>query len=264
MDARALALAAAAFAALVVTPGCRTAQAGNVPKPADVKPADAGTVPPKPSPAPAATGPTPVAPPAKPAVRREGPVTHLGRTVLPSCHRMFVGRVEGRVSAVRGLEVLRVSEDELLWGPPRDPDDEGRPHMVSIGEEGVAPAPGRRVLVLARLLPSGNFEAVQIGTVDETDGAAKLATFRRTLDIEALRSWDERSAALRAALRADLGSDDRWQRAYAVREMAAFADAFPGALGPDDVERLAEIEPLLTDSELRRLAASARGGGRRP
>lgn len=184
-----------------------------------------------------------------------GPATHLGRTVLPKCHRMCVGRVESRAPGLRGAETVRVAEAETLWGPPSEPDDP--PLYVTAGEIGVLPATGARALFLLRLLRSGNFEAVEVAPLDDAEGASRLESFRRILAIEGMPDPAARRAALLTYLRECLGGTDRWARDYAVREYAAFADAFPGALRTQDGDALAAVLPTLRDSNLKRLGQHA-------
>ncbi len=184
-----------------------------------------------------------------------GPVTHMGRTVLPKCHRMSVGRVESRAPGLRGAETVRVAEEETLWGPPSEPDDP--PLYVTAGEVGVLPATGARALFLLRLLRSGNFEAVEVAPLDDAQGAARLDSFRRILAIEGMSDPAARRSALLVYLRECLGGSDRWARDYAVREYAAFADAFPGALRTPDGDALAAVLPALRDPDLKRLGQYA-------
>lgn len=184
-----------------------------------------------------------------------GPVTHLGRTVLPKCHRMCVGRVESRAPGIRGAETVRVAEDETLWGPPSEPDDP--PLYVTAGEIGVLPATGARALFLLRLLRSGNFEAVEVAPLDDAEGASRLESFRRILAVEGNPDPAARRIALLTYLRECLAGSDRWARDYAVREYAAFADAFPGALATPDGDALAAVLPTLRDPGLKRLGQYA-------
>jgi hypothetical protein len=168
---------------------------------------------------------------------------------------MSVGRVESRTPGLRGAEIVRVAEQETLWGPGHE---DGDPALyVTAGEVGVLPATGARALFLLRLLPSGNYEAIDVAPLDDADGATRLDCFRRILAIEATPDAAARRSALLEWLRACVSGGDRWARDYAVREYAAVADAFPGALRAPDGDALVRVLPSLRDPGLRRLGQRA-------
>ena len=185
----------------------------------------------------------------EPAADPAGPVTHLGRSVFPKCHRMSVGTVAESRVLPRGVELLQVEETDVLWGPPGT-----RRITVVCGAEGLAPGAGGRALFLLRLLPSGSYEAVQVSGLDDDDGPARLAAFRRYLEIESLRDPEARREALLVYLRRSVAAEKGWTRANALREYEAFSDAFRGALGPDDAAVLSRIAASERNAELRRLA----------
>ncbi|MCE9635734.1 MAG: HEAT repeat domain-containing protein [Planctomycetes bacterium] len=192
----------------------------------------------------------PTAPTADPA----GPISHVGRTVFARCHRMVVAQVVSVSPAGAGAEVLRVGEQDVIWG---DPDLESAPYTVLCGAKGLAPAPGGSALFVLRLLPAGGFEALEVSPVDDTDGPARLRTLRTYVAIEMLPEPEERREALLAYLRSAVRSESGWARANAVREYAAFAEAFPSGLEPDDAAALSKAIPNLQDANLKRLAQSA-------
>lgn len=181
-----------------------------------------------------------------------GPVTHLGRTVFPRCHRMSVAEVAEKAALPRGAEMVRLRETEVLWGPPLDD-----PPNVVCGAAGLAPGPGGKALFLLRLLPSGSYEAVQISPLDDADGPARLAAFRRYLEIEAIPDPAARRTALVGYLRGAVSGERGWTRANALREYAALSSAFPSALGPADAEVLARAASAERNAELKRLAQAA-------
>lgn len=184
----------------------------------------------------------------------DGPVTHLGRTVLRSSHKMVVARVVSILPTPTATEVARIEEEELLWGPA-EPDD--RPYPVLCGAVGLSPRAGRRALFLLRLLPRGEYEAFEVAPLDDADGPARLQAFRKFLEIEALPDAAARRDALLVHLRAAVAAPDAWTRANAIREYAAFSKAFPGALRREDGPVLAAVVARVREPELRRLAERA-------
>lgn len=231
-----LALAAASLAA-----GCRgtTASAPTPALPGAVKVAAADF---------------PLEPPPEPGEDPDGPVTHVGRSVLAKCHKMVVAKVVTVRPAGPGAEIARIEESEVLWGPPET--DEG-PYAVLCGGRGLSPPPGASALFLLRLLPAGDYEALEVAPLGDADGPVRLRTFRRILEIESAADAESRHAALLAYLRGAVVSDEAWIRSNAVREYAAYTKAFPGRLRTEDGAAIARALPMLRDAELKRLAQRA-------
>lgn len=158
--------------------------------------------------------------------------THVGRTVLTRADAIVRGRLAEINAAGGGAEVGRLRPSE--WLRPADCAYEGDLVVLSV-QTGALPAPGRDALFLLHARrASDNFELVDVATLDDPAGTARLATMRRYLEIEALPTSDERVAALRTHLRAAAVGDEEWPRANAAREYAALADEFPGALQDAD------------------------------
>lgn len=196
------------------------------------------------------TGPVVAKSPAPAAVAKDpqAPVTFLGRTVFPKCHRMSVGRVVRTSELPRGAEIVQVAESEVLWGTRDD-----APIPVICGAVGLAPDVGATALFLLRLLPSGSYEAVQIAPLDDDDGPARLEAFRRYLAIEALPDAASRRSELAAYLRNALTEGRGWTRANAIREYEAFSSVHADALGPADADVLARAAAIESKAELRKL-----------
>lgn len=193
------------------------------------------------------------------------PVTHLGRVVLPRVDVIVRGRVEGVTPAAHGAEVGRVVPDDWLRGVPRE---EGSVLVVLSVAAGALPLPGRDALFLLREIPdSENLELMQVGTLDDADGAARFAAMKRFLEIESIGDPAERVSALRQYLRAALASDQEWTRQNAAREYAALATELPGSLTADDrppLERALQRSADRTTKSLLETALAGCPGGSGP
>lgn len=183
------------------------------------------------------------------------PATHMGRKVLPRADVIVRGRVERVSAAAHGSEVGRVEPSEWLRGVPRE---EGSILVVLSVAAGALPLPGRDALFLLRSMPySDNLELVEVGTLDDEDGPARLAAMKRFLAIEALADPAARFAALREYLRGALASEQGWTRRNAAREYAALAAEVPGSLTADDRAPLERALQRTTEKPVKALLESA-------
>jgi hypothetical protein len=167
---------------------------------------------------------------------------------------MVVATVVSSSRGAAGTEVVKVHEDELMWG---DPEPETLPYTVVCGATGLAPQVGGRGLFLLRLSRGGGYEALEVAPADDDAGPARLRTFRTYLAIERIPEPAERRRALLTYLRNAIRSEDEFVRANAIREYAAFAETFPQGLAAEDGPALAKVLATIREPELRRLAESA-------
>ncbi len=179
----------------------------------------------------------------------------MGREVLPRVDVIVRGRVERVSAAAHGAEVGRVEPVDWMRGVPRE---QGSILVVLSAAEGALPFPGRDALFLLRSIPySDNLELVEVGTLDDEDGAARLAAMKRFLEIESIADPAARFAALRAYLRGALVSEEGWTRRNAAREYAALAAEVPGSLTAEDRPPLERALQRTPEKSFRTLLESA-------
>jgi hypothetical protein len=170
------------------------------------------------------------------AVGNPRAVTHLGRTALPRCDLVVLGRVNRISPPIRGAEVAKVEVTEVLYP---DPEPDSVTITVFGSRPGLLPPPGQSAIFLLALRPrSNNFDSVDVAPLEGDDGAARLATFRRYVEIESIEDEQGRVEALLRYLRRSVVGVERWSRWNAAREYAALSRVRPKALGPADAEAL--------------------------
>jgi hypothetical protein len=191
----------------------------------------------------------------RPAEVPDQPATHVGRKVLRNADVIVCGKVVTATSAGHGAVVGKVTPSQWLRGQPGEDD---APLVVMTNAADALPPAGRESLfVLAARPDSENFGLLDVAPLDDADGASRLATMKKYLEIEALPEPAARLAALREYLRGAVAADDRWTRSNAVREYAALAAEVPGSLTEDDRPPLEGALERTRDAQLRGLAQSA-------
>ncbi len=182
---------------------------------------------------------------------RNGPVTHLGRQVLPRCDVVVRARTARLSPPLRGVETARTIVLETLY--PLD--FEVREQITLLARQpGLIPREGFEALLVLKLMPrTTNLEVLEVSPLDDEHAAARVETFRKYVEIEAIEAPAERLDALRSYLRTAVDSPSSWVRLNAAREYAALAGWWSAALEGEDTAGLDRVLRSTRSAEVRRL-----------
>lgn len=196
--------------------------------------------------------------PAPAAVKKrpyDGPITHLGRTVLGRCQLIARVKAVSNSPPLHGTEIGRMEIEEVMWGHTSWVGDT---MTVLCAEPGVLPRRGRGAVLLLELKPgSRNAAVVQVIPLDDADSPERLVALREYLLFEQLPVPQDRAEQLLDHLRRAALSRREWTRWNAVEEYASLSRVAPELLRPMDERVLTTVRGQTEDPALTELIDEA-------